>query len=78
VVDGVNEQTVWVQTPRRVEWCRACGRRARSNDRPVTQLRHLPSATGKATRVVWVKREWRAGPAAGPGARPTSWSGRGR
>lgn len=23
------------------------------------QLRHLPSTTGKPTRVVWVKREWR-------------------
>jgi transposase len=52
------ERHVFVDTPRYREVCRACGQRAESGGRPWIHVRDLPSA-GKATRLVWIKREWR-------------------
>jgi transposase len=58
VREFVAERHVFVDTPRDVEPCRACGQRAESGGRAWTHVRDLPSA-GKATRLVWIKREWR-------------------
>ena len=52
------ERHVFVDTPSRQEVCRECGQRAESGGRPWTDLRDQPSA-GKATRLIWIKREWR-------------------
>ncbi len=52
------ERHVVVETPEKVEPCRECGQRAESGGRPTVQVRDLPAA-GKATRLVWRKREWR-------------------
>jgi transposase-like protein len=52
------ERHVFVDTPRYREVCRECGQWAESGGRPWVHIRDLPSA-GKATRLVWIKREWR-------------------
>jgi transposase len=52
------ERHVFVDTPRYREVCRECGQRAESGGRPWVHIRDLPTA-GKATRLVWIKREWR-------------------
>lgn len=53
-----DERHVLVETPRSVEWCRECGQRAESGGRHTVAVRDLPIA-GKATRLLWRKREWR-------------------
>ncbi|HEX2027057.1 MAG TPA: ISL3 family transposase, partial [Nitriliruptorales bacterium] len=53
-----DELHVFVETPQSVEPCRGCGQRAASGGRHTVQVRDLPIA-GKATRLVWRKREWR-------------------
>lgn len=58
VWEFVDERHVVVETAASVEYCRECGQRAESGGRPSVQVRDLPVA-GKATRLVWRKREWR-------------------
>ncbi|MDP8929964.1 MAG: transposase family protein, partial [Actinomycetota bacterium] len=52
------ERHVFVETPGYVEPCHSCGQRAESGGRHWGHVRDVPSA-GKATRLVWRKREWR-------------------
>jgi transposase len=58
VWEFVAERHVLVETARRREHCRGCGQRAESGGRATVHVRDLPMA-GKATRLLWRKREWR-------------------
>lgn len=58
VFEFADERHVYVATTVDRDWCRRCGQRAESGGRHVVQVRDLPAA-GKATRLVWRKREWR-------------------
>lgn len=58
VWEFVAERHVFVETVPYLEPCRGCGQRAESGGRPTVCVRDLPSG-GKATRLVWRKREWR-------------------
>ena len=58
VWEFVDERHVVVETVPAVEHCRECGQRTESGGRPIVHVRDLPAA-GKATRLVWRKREWR-------------------
>lgn len=58
VFEFTDERHVYVETVTVRDFCRGCGQRAESGGRHVVQVRDLPAA-GKATRLVWHKREWR-------------------
>ncbi len=58
VFEFADERHVYVDTTATRVFCRGCGQRARSGGRHVVEVRDLPAA-GKATRLVWHKREWR-------------------
>ncbi|HEX2027762.1 MAG TPA: ISL3 family transposase [Nitriliruptorales bacterium] len=58
VWEFADERQVLVETPGSVQGCWVCGQRAESGGRHGVQVRDLPIA-GKATRLVWRKREWR-------------------
>jgi transposase len=55
-VDG--ELELVVETTAARDWCRRCGVRARSKDRPVVLVRDV-DGFGRAVRLRWIKRRWR-------------------
>lgn len=58
VWEFADERHVHIETVEQVVPCTECGQQATSGGRPKVHVRDLPTA-GKATRLVWHKREWR-------------------